>query len=147
MEKVKYIHYGHTEFDPELFMRPHNERMFTKPYGGLWGSRIDAKCSWKHWCECEHFRDCCEDNSFTFTLTEDANVLHICSVVDLQDLPKVDSKSFDYTDWCCLDFERLLAYGVDAVELHLSEDYRLYWSMYGWDCDSILIMNPEVVVV
>ena len=55
--------------------------------------------------------------------------------------------------WCCLDFE-LLTYEYDAIELHLSEDNSrgdfmecLYWVLYGWDCDSILIMNPDVVEV
>ena len=43
------------------------------------------------------------------------------------------------------DFEKLLSDGVDAIELFISDDRELYWSLYGWDCDSILIMNPDVV--
>ena len=39
----------------------------------------------------------------------------------------------------------------DAIELHLSEevvdDYleSLYFKLYGWDCDSILIMNKDII--
>ena len=39
----------------------------------------------------------------------------------------------------------------DAIELHLSDevtdDYleSLYFKLYGWDCDSILIMNPDII--
>lgn len=34
----------------------------------------------------------------------------------------------------------------DAVEVLISEDRRLYQQLYGWDCDSILIMNPDIVI-
>lgn len=50
-----------------------------------------------------------------------------------------------------IDFEALMK-DYDAVEVHLSEDSTcgyddgLYWKMYAWDCDSILIMNPDVVI-
>ena len=43
------------------------------------------------------------------------------------------------------DFEKMLADGWDAIEFRLSEDSELYWALYGWDCDSILVMNPDVV--
>jgi hypothetical protein len=36
--------------------------------------------------------------------------------------------------------------GVDAIKLNLSKgDYELYYELYGWDCDSILIMNPDII--
>ena len=25
-------------------------------------------------------------------------------------------------------------------------DFDLYYKLYGWDCDSIVIMNPDIVV-
>lgn len=41
----------------------------------------------------------------------------------------------------------------DGIELHISEETtdldkydELYFALYGWDCDSILIMNPDVVI-
>lgn len=50
------------------------------------------------------------------------------------------------------DFEKAYYLGIDAIELHLSEDESpdgmngLYWLLYGWDCDSILILNPKIVI-
>ena len=43
-----------------------------------------------------------------------------------------------------LDFVRLRdEFGVDAVEI---EDINaMYWSMYGWDCDSIVVLNPDII--
>lgn len=32
-----------------------------------------------------------------------------------------------------------------ALELHFSECGELYWALYGWDCDCILIMNPDIM--
>lgn len=138
--KTKYIHYGHKKFIKKLFQKVQNGYT-PKPDGGFWASPIDAEYGWKQWCEDNKFRECNEDDSFQFELTDDANVLHIRSVDDLKDLPLAKG---DHS-WYCLDFEKLLKSGVDAVELHLSEDRLLYWRLYGWDCDSILIMNKDVV--
>ncbi|MFR3519297.1 MAG: hypothetical protein ACLTT4_12785 [Coprobacillus cateniformis] len=44
-----------------------------------------------------------------------------------------------------LDFEELKRQ-YDAIEVNISNDYGLYWKLYGWDCDSILVMNSDVVV-
>ena len=44
------------------------------------------------------------------------------------------------------DFEKMVEDGVDAIKLNLSKgDYELYYEFYGWDCDSILIMNPDII--
>lgn len=106
---------------------------------------------WGSWCDDNDFHTDRLNQSFTFELSEKARVLHLYDVEQLKDLPRLDS---ELATWCCLDFEKLLAEGWDAVELHLSEEKSccgflegLYWQFYGWDCDSILIMNPDVVEV
>ena len=147
----KYIHYGHTEFRRDLFCEINNRLMFSKPWGGLWASPVDAEFGWIDWCEREDFCKYRVSECFEFILSDTAKVLHIYGVEQLDDLPRQDEC---LASWVCLDFEQLLSDGWDAVELHLSEETSyggfmngLYWSLYGWDCDSILIMNPEVIVV
>lgn len=142
MENV-YIHYGHKNYDISRFSPIRNEEYRNKPHGGLWASRIDAKYGWKEWNEYEQFRECEEENSFKFTLSTNANVLEIHSHKDLSKVPQVKKSRFNGT--CLPDFEKLLSDGFDAMELFLSEDNELYWDLYGWDCDSILVMNPDVV--
>ena len=39
-----------------------------------------------------------------------------------------------------------LAEIYDAVEVSISNDFDLYYQLYGWDCESIVIMNPDIVV-
>jgi hypothetical protein len=124
------------------------EGLGSKPVGGLWASNVLAECGWKWWCEDTNFRECSEDNSFTFTLTEDANVLRIESIKDLESLPKCKSLLAEQLEvnipWVLLDFEALQKSGVDAIEVDMN--MGLYFALYGWDCDSILVMNPEVIV-
>ena len=142
----RYIHYGHTKFDKSMFTKIKNVDCSTKPKGGLWASDVYAKRGWKEWCDAEEFRDCNKENSFTFTLADDANILHIDSVSDLQSLPKVDDKfGIIFSSWILLDFEKL-AEIYDAVEVSISSDFDLYYQLYGWDWDSIVIMNADVVV-
>ena len=45
---------------------------------------------------------------------------------------------------CCLDFEKL-SKDYDAIEV--IDIGKFYWALYGWDCNSILIMNPDIVEV
>lgn len=141
----RYIHYGSPKFNAEVFAPIRNCRAFTKPDGGLWASPVDAKHGWKQWCKDNSFRECRKENSFTFTLTPDAKVLYICSVIGLDSLPQVKDE-FALSNWCLLDFEKLLEQGYDAVEISITAAPRLYWSLYGWDCDSILVMNPDVIM-
>lgn len=76
---IKYVHYGHTAFKPELFMEIKNQEMFVKPKGGLWASPIQSKFGWKDWCKSENFRVCNDENSFTFSIKENANIINLYS--------------------------------------------------------------------
>lgn len=145
MQDKIYIHYGHATFDPNIFKPIQNKQCWVKPKGGLWASPIDAKLGWKDWCEREEFRECIEENSFRFTLPE-ANIFIIDSVEKLKDLPTI-SDSIGISISTLIDFEKCIALGYDAIELNLSADYRLYWDLYGWDCDSILVMNPDKIKI
>ena len=117
-----------------------------QPKGGLWASDVEAEYNWKDWCEEEEFRDCKEKDSFSFVLSDNAKVLYINSVDDLKLLPKADDKfGINFSSWILLDFEKL-AETYDAVEVSISSDFDLYYQLYGWDFDSIVVMNPDVIV-
>ena len=138
----EYIHFGHDHFDREKFQEIKNETYFCKPKGGLWASPINAEYGWKDWCEAENFRECSVENSFSFSLRNDAMVYHIRSLQDVKDMPLAETEIKIYY---IPDFEKMLADGWDAIELHLSECDQLYWALYGWDCDCILIMNKDII--
>ena len=142
---IEYIHYGSKKFDVKRFSPIKNIPEFTKPAGGLWASRKNAKYGWKEWNEDEEFMLCLKENSFCFSL-EDAQILEIHSVEDLVLLPVQESKAAFVTGKHVIDFEELLRQGIDAVEVFVSDDQNLYWELYGWDCDSIIVMNPDKIV-
>ena len=146
----EYIHYGHTNFDKALFTPISNNPTRNKPGGGLWASPKDAAKGWEQWNISEGFSVCRKENSFSFTLSEEANVIHIKSMDDISLLPLQDSdisKVMKRIGILCIDYEALIDAGYDAVELHISEGAPgLVNALYGWDCDSIVILNPEIVV-
>lgn len=143
----KYIHYGHKQFDKSLFVPIANRRNFVKPMGGLWASATDAEYGWKDWCKGEDFRECKEENSFTFTLSDNAKVLCIDDISITNNLPKTDDEFGLYSlcGWVCLDFEKLKE-SYDVIDVKISGS-GIYFGLYGWDCDSILVMNPDVIMV
>ncbi len=156
MEQIEYIHYGATKFDPSKgFPIKNTEYPWTKLVGGLWASRSNASCGWKNWCIEEDFEDCCEENSFSFTIKPSANVIRVSNRDDLAKLP--NKQVFTYGqksifDLFYIDFEECLAMGIDAIELcYYGEEYKslnprgMYYALYGWDCDSIVILNPDIV--
>lgn len=109
--------------------------------------------------------------SFRFAVADTANIVHIRTIEDLAGLPRQkfdDSNPFsdlhadrcwgdpmEYVKgkecyeirWLPLDFEQMVRDGIDGVEVHWSE---LGWEeahlLDGWDFDSIVILNPDVVV-
>lgn len=143
-----YIHYGSTKFDKNRFKSVKNISHFSKPSGGLWASDINAKFGWKGGNEYEHFMECEEFNSFKFKLSDSAKVLLILNVDSVKLLPQQeDSRSIFYgTREYHPDWEKIAEQGYDAVEFILSNDGRLYWSLYGWDCDSLLVLNPDIII-
>ena len=150
-DKPVYIHYGSDSF---LTPNPIRNRVYrTKPAGGLWASRKGDKSGWINWCRREHFRLESFDCGFEFTLKDGARVLELTDVSQLDILPQLlnDRNKFynsktDRYSWseCCLDFEKLTK-DYDAIEL--MDVGLFYTSLYTWDCNSILIMNPDIVEV
>ena len=142
-----YIHYGSTAFIEKSWEPICNEN-WIKPYGGLWASAIDAPYGWKDWNETSNYMKCEEENSFKFKLKPEAKLLVIDSVNALKRLHKLQyTVTTLVRDTYFLNFERLLADGYDVIDFQLSKDHELYWLMYGWDCDSILVMNKDALVL
>ncbi len=156
-DKPVYIHYGHKEFDKNEFQEIKNKLFRNKPVGGLWASPVNAPYGWKDWSKstgAKDFLQITEDLSFKFTLSSAARVLVISSVADVEKLPtqvcnddnlKDLVESTEATGVKSIDFEKLKNSGYDAVELKFSNDDGLYRTMFGWDCDSIVVLNPDVV--
>ena len=144
-----YIHYGSSKFDPEAFKKIKNVPFSVKPVGGLWASPKDIPeaYTWKKWCEDNAFRECDDADSFSFTLIPDANVFLISHASDLKKLPKTDENYIFGGESVYIDFEQCLRDGIDAIHLccvgGLGHD--LYFSLYGWDCDSLLVLNPDCI--
>jgi len=147
-----FVHYGHDHFEKNRFMIPKNRPGFNKPSGGLWASPEDAPYGWKEWNESEEYAPCEETNCFRFHLSENARVLVIDSVEKAKKMLKSAPLSAEMLflerigmGYILPDFERL-AKDYDAILYLQSSDRRLYNAMYGWDCDSILILAPDVVM-
>lgn len=142
---MRYIHYGSAKYDPQKFEPISNAPYFNKPNGGLWASPVESKFGWKQWCESEDYKSCTEEDSFCFSLKNEAKVLRIDAVQTAKELPlqvtDMDSPIIHF-----YDFEQIKAEGVDAVEFIVSACPQLYWEMYGWDCDSVIVLNPDVII-
>lgn len=139
------VHFGSTSYDLSKVEPIKNDNR-CKPKGGLWISPVNSNWGWKDWCESKNFRDCDLANSFQLKLKSTANVFVIDSYSDLKNAPLIDLKIGEHYHKQYLDFE-LLAKTYDAIwltekvqnETHLSRPL----SLYGWDCESVLIMNPN----
>lgn len=142
MNKITYEHYFRgetTEFDKNLVTPIVNLGSgFTKPRGGFWASRTDAEFGWKQWCGLGEY-SWASGVPFIFTLTDNAKVLSIRSKNDLEKIEKYrDTDEFGSP---FVNFEAI-AKDYDAMEV---DGDKLYWEFYGWDCDSIVIFNADII--
>jgi hypothetical protein len=135
------IHYGANKYDPTLVKPILNA--WVKPRGGLWTSPVDSEYGWKDWCEGENYGHCDESNSFRLQLKSDARILKIDSLEDLLKLPMKDFNGLPskYPDFECLSKK------YDAIWLTVDGQNETRHSfpnnLYGWDCESVLILNPN----
>lgn len=150
-----YIHYGSDYFIKDKFKHIKN-RSFPwvkpEPFSGLWASPVKSNNGWKTWCEDNDFTNECNlEKSFIFSLKDSSKILYIRNDFELYSLKYTDyldirsSVYFLNDDLYCLDFEKLQAIGYDAVEVHVNTN-DIYLGFYGWDCDSILVLNPDCIV-
>lgn len=144
----EYIHYGHRHFNPNQFNEIENyEWMSTKPKGGLWASPLVAPLTWEKWCKDEEFPYFTPDRWFKFKLKPDTRVLYVDNVEILQNLPNAPNPYGLATVYWekHIDFVKLKEQ-YDAIEISLSSCGDLYNILAMWDCDSILILNKDVII-
>lgn len=149
----KYIHYGSNKYDRNQFVDIKNIEYKNKPFGGLWASRINARYGWEKWCRDNDFNIERLDQYFIFNVKNGAKILEIHSIHDLKNIPRLNYNDLFKVNFYP-DFEKIKEQGYDAIELFLSDDHgytditeSLYFRLYGWDCDSILILNPDIICV
>ena len=150
-----YVHYGDNAFIRSRFELIENRDFSNKPKGGLWASSFEAKNSWCAWCVENDFSKEKLDEYFCFRLSKTANVLRIESLEDCQGLPiqPVGYMHEEFLDpnYKIIDYKACIKRGIDAIEYKYdiarkSEKFEEIDSvMWGWDCDSILILNPDVI--
>ena len=139
-----YINYGRTEFDINKFVPISNKKDWIKPIGGFWASDKNASYSWKEFLE-EGMSESWEKkykDYLEFSIKDNANILEINSVKDLDNLPKLNSDILQGVT--LLNFEEL-AKQYDAMTVNISSDSGLHNALYGWDVDSTLIFNPDII--
>ena len=122
---------------------------------------------WKEWCEDSQFHTENLKKYFRFRLSEEANVILLKEPADLLPLPKTKPwkpkdnseilslpeeqmptleqlQKFYAKNPCFLDYEKMRADGVDAIELQNS--YLFRDCLDTWECDCIVVMNPDVII-
>lgn len=151
----RFVHYGSPAFDSERWNEIENDGLWIKPQGGLWASPVGAERSWWKWCQAERFHVDHLEEGFYFTLKKDARILEL-TPDNIWELPIVPHKAEYLREWRTMerarrsisvimgvDFERL-AQEYDVLECNMSKHPELYWHLYGWDCDCILVLNKNV---
>lgn len=165
MNDKVYIHYGSNKFDVKKFVpmtanecdNSGNSFLNKPPHGTcIWASPVDTHFGWKEWCENEEYAMDKLNTSFTFTLKPNARILlvKLCSDVDkyLTNLPDLPYKSYSFRPEALLMFKYVdfvkMAKDYDGMELCHDDNYGdlHYGLFYSWDCDSIVIWNPYIIV-
>jgi hypothetical protein len=160
LESMTMRTYGKEKFDREKFLAPVNSGWIKPDKGGLWTSpvRLDEETGtfttgWLEWCLSEDFRPETLKTYFEFKLDPQSRIAKIDGVEDLNNLM---SEHMDRSQMTLermwrqvLDFEAM-AYHFDAIYLTDKGQWDTRFSdpgLYGWDCESVLILNPEIVIV
>jgi len=149
-ELKKYIHYGSRSFHPEWFNSIKNTT-WNKPYGGLWASPYPApNIDWKQWCIDNEF-DGRTSQSFIFSIDDTSNIIRLSDLKSVRKFKKSKYCNPWYHNTSCyfmdfIDFEAIVKDGFDGIEVLISSS-DVYMAMYSWDVDSLLVFNPEIILV
>jgi len=145
------------KFDRGKFEAPKNRPYFCKPTGGLWGSPTDSSWGWRQWVESEMPQWMEKKyglSAFKFTLNSKAEIYTIDSPADLIMVPHIiEGNIMTACFGNLIDFEKM-ATEYDAIYLTADgerttrfSDYEYGMSLYGWDCESLLVLRPDNIEV
>ena len=145
-----YIHYGASNYDQTKFKKiGYDHPLGTKPSGGLWGTWDTAKYSWKQWCLDNEFKENQLASYFRFGLVDNVRILELSEIDDLDSIQVLEKRKFHiglYPTTIHIDWYELMK-NYDVVRLNYSQNEQLWYRvLYGWDCDSILVLNENVIV-
>lgn len=137
---LRLITYGCGDaFDRARFV-PVQNRQHVKPFGGLWASPVDCAYGWREWCTAEDYGNL--ESSFQ-TLYK-GHTLIIDSLADLTDM--IWQRTY-YCGWP--DYEAMLHEGIAGIYLTERGQIETRFSipgLYGYDCECVLVLNPDCVV-
>ena len=136
MKTKTYRHYGAMRFDSEKFSPAKNIEHWIKPHGCLWACDIESN-DWYGYCYENDWENQCEEY-FDFTLAEETRLLELRGMKDFEAL----AEKYFISESKNLDFEQI---SMDYDALYVELDHELYWALYGWDIDSLLVFNPNVI--
>lgn len=139
------IHYGSKTYSPKKVGKIKNSN-WVKPNGGLWTSPIGSEYGWKDWCEAEQFRDCIESESFKLQFIENVKLYKIDTLQDLKSLPLTSIPGMPRGMMDFPDFE-MISKHYNGIWLTVNGQHETRFShplsLYGWDCESILILDSK----
>lgn len=138
-----FVHYGSSKLDRSKFKEITNETYCggLKPLGGLWGSN-DNGYRWKEWCKDNNYNTERLKDSFRFRVKDGYRVLNVRNT---------ELSSYCISELSCfeiivqtIDWNRVKR-DWDAVYIEAGSNIELYHRYYGWDCDSILVLNFDAI--
>lgn len=126
-----------------------------KPLNAFWASREDAEFGWKDWCIDNDCTDWIKNKEiFRFKLSDNAKIFYIETVDDLENIPYYkDQNETDIIlkESLYIDFDKMRQDGYDGIELldpcigHIFINPKEI-CFNSWDCQSITIWNPDIIV-
>ena len=126
------IHYTDTPLtDWEPLAIAMGNTQHSKPLGGLWASPVDSVYGWADWCLSQDFR--LERLAVGVPLEVSLNRAIVINSRD--DLGKLDWIG-EYPNW-----ESMVGRGIDVIYMTSEGLLATKDSLYGWDCESMVIMN------
>ena len=147
-----FRHYGSLYFSKAKFKKVKNDGI--KPIGGFWASPVGNQyCTWEDFCRVE-MPDWLKCPSCFIRLKDHSKILYIDSIKQFEYLKKnysyKNKRNRLFSDKFFLshviDYEKMVRDGFDAVYFGISAYPELYYILYGFDVDSLIVLNPDCVL-
>ena len=143
--KLDLITYGcGNRFDSTKFHLIENQG-FIKPKGGLWSSPVRSSFGWKEYCENVNYNLKSLLEFFAFSI--EGSVFVVDTYADMMALPWEDYSST--VPIKLPNYEKMVQSGIDAIFLTVEGNFMTrikFPSLFGWDCECVLILNPDCVI-